>query len=906
MQNHNSLNAGTFGQEFNGSNLNTGSITYPNSSPPIQHSFHQPWLDVSGWQKPANYVAPYQGMDSNGFFPNGQQDFVPFDEGENFYNDEDDEVLVQGKGVVKKKNPDYIENGAHSVDAAPVAHGPSSQGPLLANKLSPGRSTQKSSTILNDRAAELRAKLIAQQRASTTPTPSSSKVKSEVVDLKAKSATPVQAASLKVVAYPSQNSPGNQCKQVIATNGLKDKSIKQTQTMLSGQAASDADIDVLIAYGKANADASKLPDDNQTKHAMGDPHHGIPRRSLSHETEEPAVNDDQARRDSDGSNLSSGASELGEIREEAPETLPAHQTSKSSLPVPVVEPSDRDRPPLDCATKPPLITDNLRSASQKNAEAKNSKPKYVQTIAGSSRHTKQTDSERCASPPSHRTRALDNTQFSQRDPHQSGPNATQSLQSWPKDKFNDAVLGPSLGRNERFESSTRSRNYEKATESGIIRRNGQDGVQQERISRLENHENTRFSTEIGNKTNNSSDVNEASASTTSSAARETGTTPASNKTALNAIQQTMTTGANPVGETFSIASPGHIARIDPSIFVNQETYEDVSDWLELTGFFNLPHRTRRLDIHRKKRALEIQRAELEREEQLELEQHSRSIRASPAFPGIKVDLAPSASLFSSEATRSSASNMPPPPLPAKDEMGIKIKDSANREAQTTPRSVETVLKSKQTTDNIGVTGLAIKRQRLDDMETRFEGQKDKMRRLDRGTQLQDENSLKSQMFQDQSLESRISQNSEPRSAGYRRRSRSAERRRRSLSPIQRRSSDTGGYRGYHRALTRGDLYSPRTSRNCSPSRRNSDTKDPPTYRDATHLGNDDEAKMLDERLTHYQSHTPNSLRARGRGRANGTMTHRSGPKLYNGRGGFQGHTRGSNSLDLQDGGQSQK
>ena len=51
-----------------------------------------------------------------------------------------------------------------------------------------------------------------------------------------------------------------------------------------------------------------------------------------------------------------------------------------------------------------------------------------------------------------------------------------------------------------------------------------------------------------------------------------------------------------------------------------EDDEDVSDWLELTEYYDLAHRQKRLTWFRKKRALDIQRAELEREEQMELQE----------------------------------------------------------------------------------------------------------------------------------------------------------------------------------------------------------------------------------------------------------------------------------------------
>ena len=60
--------------------------------------------------------------------------------------------------------------------------------------------------------------------------------------------------------------------------------------------------------------------------------------------------------------------------------------------------------------------------------------------------------------------------------------------------------------------------------------------------------------------------------------------------------------------------------------------EDIHDWLELTEYYDLALREKRLTWYRKKRALDIQRAELEREEQLELQERSMLKRAQSVLP----------------------------------------------------------------------------------------------------------------------------------------------------------------------------------------------------------------------------------------------------------------------------------
>ena len=115
---------------------------------------------------------------------------------------------------------------------------------------------------------------------------------------------------------------------------------------------------------------------------------------------------------------------------------------------------------------------------------------------------------------------------------------------------------------------------------------------------------------------------------------------------------------------------------------NIEEDEDISDWLELTEYYDLAHRERRLTWFRKKRALDIQRAELDREEQLELQERSMLKRSQSVLT----------TTTPPKVTRRTSivhTKMPPPPLPIKEanNEGIKIKDaalSAGSSASQTP------------------------------------------------------------------------------------------------------------------------------------------------------------------------------------------------------------------------------
>ena len=102
--------------------------------------------------------------------------------------------------------------------------------------------------------------------------------------------------------------------------------------------------------------------------------------------------------------------------------------------------------------------------------------------------------------------------------------------------------------------------------------------------------------------------------------------------------------------------------------------DDVNDWLELSDFHDEEYRERRLGLFRKKKALDIQRAELEREEEMELQQRIQRPRASSVLPS---------GTTGSTVRQPSTVNvrMPPPPLPlpfreANKDTGMRIKDRA--------------------------------------------------------------------------------------------------------------------------------------------------------------------------------------------------------------------------------------
>lgn len=896
MQNYNDSNTGVVGQLSSVGNIQTGSMLFSNSSPATQHAFPHQWPDITSWPKPANqshnYKARYPGSEGEGYHLNSQQDFVPFDEGENFYNDDGDEAPGRELHFSAHKHIDHSRNETNHVIRVPLAQEASIQGAVSTNSLLAGGTGQNTSTAANDRAAELRAKLIAQQRASTTPTLLSSN-RSQDTKSNRTQVGKSQTGTSQATLCRDQKTTENQGTQSQHADAANDKSSKQSPNLSLGQNTSDADIDVLIAHGKAYADAKKLSNDRITDKHMEYVHNEGTLKHLVRQEKERLVADDGAPRESNDDASSTGASELGEIREDPHQALSAHQSSKPNSPVPFVKLNNKESMQTTTSSRAKLNTNHVPSISTGKTESQGSNTQNMQTLI-SSRHLTQSDKE-------DRTRfrpgkycTLDSTGLSQADIGQSHINSHQPPKISSRPKLKDSFRGLPY-RDEGSDPSLSTSNFGNGIEREVLEMN--DGARSQHISgsRSESIWDNKSATK-----ETSPEVYNPSVNATSSAVHEVKTVLAANKPSITATRETTASDRKTMDGTLDVQPSDHVARINPSIFANQQLYEDISDWLEITGYFNVSHRTKRLEIHRKKKALEFQRAELEREEQLELEQHSRSIRASSAYPVINLEPSPSAAIFSPQTISPSSSNMPPPPLPSKEDLGMKIKDSASRETFTS-RNIEVDEGSSRPFDNRKDTVPASKRQRPNEIETRLDGQTGKIRRLDAGAQPQDKKSLKTPIVKNESLESRISRDNEPRSAGYRRRSRSPERRRRSLSPPQRRASDTTGYYGHRREWPRADLYSPSTSRHVSPTRRNSDAREVPAHRDAMHPDSQYEASTPEERGSNHQHYAPSNYRGHGRGKGFGFSGYRSGHRSYSGRVGGQGATGDSQALNLDEG-----
>jgi len=186
-----------------------------------------------------------------------------------------------------------------------------------------------------------------------------------------------------------------------------------------------------------------------------------------------------------------------------------------------------------------------------------------------------------------------------------------------------------------------------------------------------------------------------------------------------------------VSETRPNGKETHIAQ-EPAA----ERNEDLEDWLQMTGYHDRAYRKKALDRHRKLIALDQQKAELEREAQLEYEERAQIARAQSVLPRESVERDQPRVMYSPKSLRtSSGTTMPPPPVPIKqngDAVGLRIKDLAAREPSSSGRRIEDEFRPVKHVDALSpVEASNLKRHHVsDDREYEELQPADKLIRLD--------------------------------------------------------------------------------------------------------------------------------------------------------------------------------
>ena len=842
---------------------------------PLPESWvHTPYYDAS------------HSIHDNNTFPSGQQDFVPFDEGPDFNDREDQKHIQQTRDIAGQATPGFVPNESKfrpkGNDGTPATDNSSITRPSMAISL-PGLSSQKLVMTSSDRAAELRAKLIAQQRASATPTPSSLTKKGSAAQSQANAVvsnvSAVEAATatqgLKDIVRSEQQVLNNQSHQ----HGESfHQSPRHSEQPSPQHGTSEADIEGLIAYGKAIADANGTFNRNPTTTEVG------LEESHVRAKEQSPMDNNNTRRQRHISPFSSEASELGEIKEDAlPTFVDAEQSLKGGVTFSRSNIGNQENTTVLNSIRTMSNIKVSASEPTREPEASDNGPQNAALPMQGSNRTSENIKPTMTQ--------AENPQHVRTNHHFPFPTGQQSLQlTSTRDEKNQSPLSP-IGKNKVPTSAYNLQVPKHQSQADALNKSHNATPDRDIISQDHSPAKIDIASHGGRGAPlipNCDNVGPSDDLSVGSTAR---TMKVSSRDLHTASEQLTSNGADTVDAAVGVDLLEHGTKLDASVFASHQILEDVSDWLELTGYHDSVHRIRRLEIHRKKRTLDMQRAELEREEQKELEQHSRSLRASSLFSSRSPETK-SSSIFSRLIRTPGPSRMPPPPIPMKDEIGIKIKNAAYRETQTPWKSVNTDQSNNNDTNSFSDPLNAAKRQQPHDPEIEEGSHPAKIQRLENGNKLQDKQPLLSPV-KDQSLKSRVSRIIEPRSADYRRRSRSPE------LAIPRRASDTGEYPRYQKDVPRASMYSPSISRHPSPSRRSSVTK-----RDLNYSDNINDAKYQDERESQYQRYTPNYHRGRSRGRGYGIANQRGGFKPYGARGGTQGRACGSEPLDLQNGGQS--
>ena len=434
--------------------------------------------------------------------------------------------------------------------------------------------------------------------------------------------------------------------------------------------------------------------------------------------------------------------------------------------------------------------------------------------------------------------------------------------------------------------------------------------------------------------------------------------PRTPKTRITELQQ-HTANHDSINRS-SNSKTGEIGTISSTRESRDDLPADVRDWLEMTGFSDPTYRTTALTRFRKIKALDLQKAELEREAQLEIEARAHIARAQSALPRESIEANITHSSVSPTIIRTSISSMPPPPIPTKnavDDIGIKIKDSANRDGLPNRPVNDDVCTTKRGYDHNKTRSPTLKRSHGDDeLDSRSGRVVEKISRVDtsgHGNDLQ-ANSSPVTSRGHWSLDNRTSRHEGPHE---RVRSRSPESRNRSASPIRGRTSTYDKYvpRQRSRSPARRNGYSPdrqlnfnrsaiserpkydslwcwncqqsgHHSKECKTTKKRHDNeiKDE-SYEDsrntpfdnkrsevltendqARHYVGDYQASTIRSSVGPYQNHHLVNYRGRGRGRG--------GFQYANNRGGYKSYrpegtqevqfSGGSASLNLRAGGQS--
>lgn len=601
---------------------------YTSQSSPTQP--FTPWSGPPGWQDFNNigYGAPSQTYGNNGY--STTENPVAAGQGNQYTNQQDYVPFDNGKESYKNGNNEERYNDSN---LRPSGHNQSI--------------ARKPSADAVEHMAQLRAKLKAQQRP--------------------KSATPTPTRNNKM--------PDNLNHDKARAD---DKSFNASQSSAPVPATSNADIEGLFAEVKAGMRTGRLPSETET--SGEDRSRGTGSKLPTAATSKTkAINNDQQQSFLGAKTPSSEASELGEIREGPPEPVPAPKALE-----PVSAKSDR---------VPATNADKNQKANGKVAQSAKNAPSKIAVSNGPPSKSNNTTSPANARVDAQGVAQQTGSKNANNDRYPMR-RASQSIDlQRPTDKYQ--TYRPRSNEDHGRRQTHGSRDYPNGSEQTATdqhRRYTDSDQQPPRSADLGINSaavQPARSTETGRREAHAGDPDARPAPNADNAdkitlAPQTPITKSFNRIqAPNSKDATDIPTSNAASEPVLVPPQEATDRLQPSMFTNKQMYEDISDWLEITQWNDVPARTKKLARHRKLKALDIQRAELEQEAQQELEEQSRSIRARstlPAEPGILRNVFSPHVLSTVPGTNMAP---PAPPLRITQDMGIKIKDMANSEVQVT-------------------------------------------------------------------------------------------------------------------------------------------------------------------------------------------------------------------------------
>lgn len=819
------------------------SFIHPGRLPAIQQNYPQSWSETQNWQNQRpdgyNYPLPYQShsIEAGTYYPNlQQQEFVPFEEGEGSYINEDQgSHMVVTQAITPSKQtsptpgavpnlqtriPDLTKNQGQF---RPISK-PEEQ-ERVSNATTDASLHKPDTSARNDRAAELRAMLLA-KRGSTPGTPSNQASKSsETLKLNTNDANSLQ--KLPSDTKRADGSAGkNTSRNIVQTSlGAKniDTSPEKAQKSSSENASADTDIDGLL--DEVRASIATTADQIKIEERSGPGSSGVKifkgnENILSIKgvtTEKKLGSNLEMHQQSSNKSPSSSDTSEGEIRSESRKSpSDPHATELSN------KAGKEDTRLLDAKDKPEA---NINNGLEKHS-ARRHEGEYPQTRAGPTTiqvHSGSSSKPYASSPAVSQSR--DQPQGSKydyrRDRYDRPFSNQESRKDYDPDRRRDLELKdrnvdprrpsgfrvyghypervrtenqidsdsrrPQLPRYDVEESARAAAEYKKELEE----RRRLDARWVDKVEPVKEQIKKEIDV-VGSRTPKAR-VTEAQQHT-------------SNNTTHGNDREIPVTSSGEGGNNFS----GEI--IDQSCGED----EDVRDWLEMTGYADQSYRKTALARFRKIKALDLQRAELEREALLESEGRSFIARPHSALPRDSVE---PKTTISPKAIRTSVLAMPPPPLPTKDivmkdtvdDIGIKIKDSANRDSLVTAQYVEDETRPRINHEQNKTKSLSLKRYYSEDESDAKNGRPaEKISRIDtNGRSIDSKAELTPTGKNQRSLDNRITRNE---GLHERVRSRSPESRHRSPSPVR------GGSFNYEKH-EKHEKYIPRQRSRGSPARK---------------------------------------------------------------------------------------